>query len=294
MKLSIVIVNWNTRELLLNCLGSLRRHAPTCTHEVIVVDNASPDGSAQAVAANHPEVRLLALDHNTGYARGNNVGIESAQGEYLLTLNPDTEFEDESLDRAISKLDTRKDVAAIAVRLIGFEGETQRSVRGFPSIAGILGQITGLARRFPGSAWDNYVQNSFDYEAEGYADQPMGTFLMFRRDALDLLVQPTRPFDESFPIYFNEVDLLKRLADRGRRCWYLPDAHVRHLHGASTRQVRRSMIWESHNSLVRYFEKHLRGVARLGLPVLAAVLFVTAFLRAKGYDAGFRPQHHDL
>ena len=93
---------------------------------------------------------------------------------------------------------------------------------------------------------------------------------------------------------FNEVDLLYRMSRKGWRCRYTPDCRVVHHHGAGTKQAGRAMIWESHRSLVRYFGKHLRGPGRALIPLIAAAAYLGAFIRAKGYHAGFRPEHHDL
>ncbi len=294
VELSLVVVNWNTRDLLRKCLASIEKFPPSCPFEVIVVDNASSDGSAAMVEVEFPWVRLMASKSNMGYARGNNLGFELARGQTLLTLNPDTEFEDRSLDRALEVLNSHPEWACLGIKLIGLDGRVQPSVRGFPTPLGILGERMSLARRFPGGFWDGYALTAFDYESEGLAPQPMGTFLLFRREALEALGPVEKSFDERFPIFFNEVDLLYRLHAAGLPCGYTPRAHVRHVHGAGTRQVRRSMIWESHRSLVRYFAKHLRGFARLWIAPLALVAWLSAWIRARGFDAGFRPQHHDL
>jgi GT2 family glycosyltransferase len=287
--LSILIVNWNTRELLRSCLQSISQHAPRVDHEIILVDNASKDGSADMVRSQFPGVTLIACERNTGYAEGNNIAFNAARGEILLTLNPDTEFEDDSLDRAYDYLKSHIEAGCLGVKQIGMDGLIQHSIRGFPTFLGIVGDVTGLGKRFPGTVFDSYRLSSFDYSKAGLAPQPMGTFLMFRREALDAVGDPHAPFDENFPIFFNEVDLLYRLREKSWDCLYLPDAHVLHHGGESTRQVKKSMIWESHRSLVRYLRKHPgTGLGHVGLPFLAAIIYLAALVRAKGYDAGFR------
>lgn len=283
--LSVLIVNWNTKDLLRACLQSLRANPPAEPMEVIVVDNASADGSAHMVREEFPEVELLAEERNLGYAAGNNRASNVAKGEWLLTLNPDTEVEPDTLQTAISRLSARQGYGALGAKLIGRDGKVQSSVRGFPSLLGIFGDATGLGRLFPGSAFDSYRLKSFDYSIEQDAEQPMGTFLLFRREALEVVGDSSKPFDESFPIFFNEVDLLYRLKQAGWRTLYCPEVGVRHLGGAGTRQVRKSMIWESHKSLVRFFVKHRPTPF---LPLLAAFIYLGALVRARGYHAGFR------
>jgi GT2 family glycosyltransferase len=260
----------------------------------LVVDNASADGSAEMVEREFPEVRLIRSDSNLGYAAGNNLAFSMAQGSLVLTLNPDTEFEDDSLSRACALIEARPKTGCLAVRLVDPAGRIQRSVRGFPTLTGVAGAVLGLDRVAPGSVWGSYSLRGFDYDAPGPAPQPMGTFLLFRREALESVGDPRAPFDESFPIFFNEVDLLFRLSMAGWECWYEPHAHVVHHHGASTRQVRKSMVWESHASLVRYFRKHLSGASRLLLPFVWLVATLSAFVRAKGVYAGFRTQRDRL
>ncbi len=292
--LSILIVNWNTRDHLERCLKSLQAHAPFSEHEVIVVDNKSQDGSAEMVRDQFPEVRLFALDANTGYAGGNNIAFSQARGDRMLTLNPDTEFIDDTIDLALAYLEARVTIGAVSVRLIGPEGEVQSSVRGFPSLRGVAGAWVGLDRLFPKSRWAEYRLPAFDYSVTQPAPQPMGTFLLFRKEALEAAGNAERPFDLQFPIFFNEVDLLWRLKQAGWSCAHLAEGQVLHHHGASTKQVRKSMIWESHRSLVRYWRKHVTGPARLALPLASAVVWLGALARARGWHAGFQAEHHDL
>ena len=287
--LSILIVNWNTRDFLRACLKSIKNHPPTGDFEVIVVDNASTDQSADMVRSEFPEVLLVASKKNTGYARGNNLAFEQAKGDFLLTLNPDTEFDDASLDEAIHVLRINPKYGALGAKQVGMDGATQHSVRGFPSLIGIAGDLTGLATALPNSAFGSYRLPAFDYEFEQSAPQPMGTFLLFRREALQAAGDPKSPFDESFPIFFNEVDLLFRLKTAGWPCLYAPSVRVLHHGGEGTKQVRKSMIWESHRSLVRFLRKHLMRWWNAPLMVLVfGIVYAGAFVRAKGFDAGFR------
>ncbi|MBX3118823.1 MAG: glycosyltransferase [Fimbriimonadaceae bacterium] len=288
--LSVLIVNWNTRDLLRTCLASVYANPPREPLEVIVVDNASSDGSAEMVRAEFPQVLLVGENSNLGYAKGNNSAFLRAKGDFLLTLNPDTEVLDDALQTAIDLLHQYPGYGCLGAKLIDRDGSTQQSVRGFPTLAGIMGDVTGLARRMPHSRFGSYRLPAFDYESEQDAPQPMGTFLMFRREALQAVGDPKQPFDERFPIFFNEVDLLYRLKEAGFPTLYSPKVRILHLGGASTRQVKKSMIWESHKSLHRYLVKHYRRPWNaVFFPLLALVLYIGALLRAKGYHAGFRP-----
>ena len=246
------------------------------------MDNASADGSAEMVQREFPEVGLVASPVNTGYARGNNLAFARAAGDRLLTLNPDTEVFAGTLDAALDALDRHPKAGAVAVRLVGPDGATQRSVRGFPTVSSIAGDLFKVG--------DAYRLKAFDYETEGPAPQPMGTFLLFRREALQAVGDPRTPFDEEFPIFFNEVDLLKRLDAAGWPTVYTPAARLLHHGGESTKRVRKAMIWESHRSLVRYLRKHGgTGFGALALPFVAFAVYGAALVRAKGVHRGFVP-----
>lgn len=306
--LSVLIVNWNTRDLLRQCLESIFRYPPKDELQVIVVDNASTDGSAQMVRDAFSQAIVIEPGTNSGYARGNNLAMAAARGEWLLTLNPDTEVYDDTLQIAIDKLIENSSYGVLGAKQIGPTGEVQRSVRGFPTFWGVLGDLTGLGKLFKGTRLDSYRLRSFDYEKEQPAPQPMGTFLIFRRTALESLPSDSKnarnggatrssswqessltPFDESFPIFFNEVDLLYRLQKAGWPCLYSPAVRIKHLGGESTKQVRKSMVWESHKSLMRFFEKHYRTPANAPLLLLLrGVVYLAALVRARGYDAGFK------
>ena len=143
--LSICIVNWNTRELLRACLQSIYRYPPNAPFEVIVVDNASSDGSAAMVQAEFPQAVLIANTENLGYARGNNQAIQQAQGEYILLLNPDTEVFPDTLNRALAFLAAHPEAGAIGAKQLFPDGRVQPSVRGFPTPANLLWEVSGLA-----------------------------------------------------------------------------------------------------------------------------------------------------
>lgn len=287
--LSIVIVNWNTCEFLRNCLRSIMESEVSDKFETVVVDNASSDGSAEMVRKEFPAINLLAQTQNFGYARGNNEGIAATSGEFVLTLNPDTTLEPGTLRCAIHAMRVNPKYGACGAKQVGIDGAVQRSVRGFPSVLGIFGDATGLGKRFPGSVFDSYRLSDFDYDSEGLAPQPMGTFLIFRREALRAIGSDSAPFDEEFPIFFNEVDLLRRLRNAGWLCGYDPAIRLVHFGGAGTTQVRKPMIWESHMSLIQYLRKHwFRWWNSPVFVVVAAVVWLGAVVRARGIHGRFR------
>jgi GT2 family glycosyltransferase len=279
--LSVVIVNWRTRELLIACLQSLHAamgdRVAAGDAEVIVVDNASGDGSAEAVRERFPAVRLIANEDNRGYAGGNNEGIAAASGETIMLLNPDTEVPREAVARLEACLRERPRAGAAAPMLVYPHGCPQASLRGFPTPLALFGAVTGLARLAPATSPLAAYQPRGLPAVAAVVDQPMTSCLLLRGEAL----REVGIFDEAFPIFFNDVDLCWRLRQAGWEIWFDPEARVVHHGGASTRQVRMAMIWASHRGLHRYYRKHYRGrlVAPLyGLAV--AAIYVGAVARS--------------
>ncbi len=250
--LSIAIVNWNTRDLLLQAINSIFASAPPPL-EVIVVDNASSDGSAEAVRAHFPRVRLIANTENLGYAHGNNQAMRAATGAYILLLNPDVLVPPHSLTRAVAFMEQHPDAGAMGVRQVHPDGRLQRSVRGFPSPASILWELVGLSRIVPKSrTFGAYRMTWFRYDKVAQVDQPMGTFLLLSGRALP----EVGLLDEAFPIFFNEVDWCLRCKRAGWKIYFTPDIEIVHYGGASTIQVGAAMAWESRRGLLRFYAKH--------------------------------------
>jgi GT2 family glycosyltransferase len=281
--LSVVIVNWRTRELLVACLQSLHAalggRVAAGDAEVIVVDNASGDGSAAAVREQFPAVRLIANEENRGYAAGNNQGIAAASGDNIMLLNPDTEVPREAVARLEACLRERPRAGAAAPMLVYPDGRPQASLRGFPTPLALFGAVTGLGRLARvGSPLAAYQPRDLP-AIPTVVDQPMTSCLLLRGEAL----REVGPFDETFPIFFNDVDLCWRLRQAGWEIWFVPEARVVHHGGASTRQVRLAMLWASHRGLHRYYQKHYRG--RLGAPIYGlaiGAIYAGAVARSAG------------
>lgn len=271
MDLSIIIVNWNTKDYLRRCIASIRQFPHTGTTEIIIVDNASADSSAEMVRAEFPDVILVANTDNLGYAEGNNQGLRMASGEYILLLNPDTEVKSGTIDTLVKFLRAHPDGGAVSCRLIGPDGNVQSSLRGFPEPAGVLFEYTKLSRLFPKSrVLGAYRMTYFDYSTEAEVDQPMASCLLIPRKALD----EVGLFDQEFPIFFNEVDWLYRAKQSGWHVYFTPDAEIVHHGGASTRQVKPAMIRESHKSLANFYRKHYKG--RIWPPVYWVIMAAIA------------------
>jgi len=255
-ELSIGIVSWNTRDLLDACLRSIAGAPDAVRREVIVVDNASSDGTVEMVRRNHAGVTLVANSENRGYAAGNNQAIEAARGGLILLLNPDIVVHPGALDALVGLLDARHEAGAVAPRLILPDGSVQASCRSFPTPDVVSYEALGLSRLFPRSRrFGKYRMTWWDYDDERPVDQPMASAFMVRREVLDQV----GGMDEGFPIFFNDVDLCRRVREAGWEIWFTPRASMDHVGGAATSQVRRRMLGESYRSFVRFYRKYYRG-----------------------------------
>lgn len=277
MKLSLVIVTWNSAADIEACIDSINFGHE---FEIIVVDNASSDATRDKLRQYHHLV-VVTNERNFGYARANNQGIKRATGEYVLLLNPDTRIELGALDFMADWLDAHPETGAVAPRLLNPDGTTQASIRSFPTAGTVLWELSGLARLLPRSrTFGRWRMAWFDYDSAAEVEQPMASCLMLRRTVLGQL----RGLDERLPVFYNDVDLSRRMAEAGWKTWYLPDARVFHRRGASTGQVRPKMIWESHRSMFRYLAKHDRsGLFWLKAVLLLPLLELAALVRILWY-----------
>lgn len=257
MRLSILIVNWNTSALLAACLRSIGSFPPIGDYEVIVTDNASADFDEAAIHSVSPGIQVIANTENAGYAHGNNQAIEQSAGDYVLLLNPHTEVTENAIESLLAFMDAHDHVAAAGAKLVRPDGAIDRSVRSFPYPGPIACEFLGLSKLFPRSkTFGAYRMTTFAYDKAAEVDQPMGSALILRREAID----DVGLMDEGFPIFFNEVDWLYRAKQKGWQVWFVPDAAIVHHGAGSTKQVkRRAMRKESHRSLLRFYAKHFKG-----------------------------------
>ena len=253
--LSILIVNWNTRDLLRACLFSLENLG--VESEIIVVDNDSSDQSAAMVAREFPDVKLLALTENLGFAEGNNRALEMATGDWVWLLNPDTQVLPGAAAILMNFLKENEGAAAVASALIDArDGSFQRSCRTFPTPGALWCEALLLSKFFRRSRrFGFYKMGDFNHKTRRCVEQPMASSFLLRRSAIESI---GGLFDVRFPIFFNDVDLCFRLVKNGWEIWYEPAAKVKHWGGAATSQRRPQMIAESHRSLRAFYQKWWR------------------------------------
>jgi GT2 family glycosyltransferase len=265
MELSIIIVNWNVKPLLEKALLAIQKYPPSAAYEVLVVDNASADGSIEMVRDKFPGVTAIANQRNLGFAGGNNVALKLARGNIILLLNPDTEVQAGALQTYIDFFKNHTHAGAVGVKLLNSDGSLQRSCKSFPSWRTLLWSALFLDVLFPKSKlFGEYEMTYWDQDNERLVDQPMGAALGVRKEVVDKIGL----MDEQFYMYFDEVDWCYRIKKAGYEIWFTPIASIIHHWGKSTGQAQLNMNWHWYQSLYRYLSKNSR------LPkFLTAVLF---------------------
>ncbi|HET6175088.1 MAG TPA: glycosyltransferase family 2 protein [Gaiellales bacterium] len=272
---SVLIVSYESRELLERCLAALTADdGRIATLETIVVDQASQDGTAAWLAAEHPEVRVVALDENVGFGAGNNRGAAIAGGRWLLLLNSDAFVRPGAIDELVRFGEARAAVGAVGPRLLWPDGRLQRSCRRFPTVYRIATEYLYLRKLAPRSRILNgFYCGEFAHDEARRVDWVTGACVLMRRELYERL----GGFDESFFLYSEEVDLLRRASQLGAETWYDPAAEVVHVWGGTAARASALALEEQARSHVRYLDKHAsRATAERARRVLLAGLRLRA------------------
>lgn len=276
--LSVVIVSWNVRELLRDCLRSIERTRGELAVEVIVVDSASTDGSPAMVAAEFPQVTLIAANENVGFPRGNNMGIAKAHGRYILLLNPDTILHENALVHMVDYLENHLDVGVVGAQLLNEDGSVQSSRRRFPTLTTAFFESTWLQSRAPQHILHRYYALDIADDQTADVDWVMGACLMTRQE----IARTVGGLDEGYFMYSEELDWCRRIKMAGWRVVYLPTAQVTHYQGKSSEQVVAQRHIYFNRAKLRYFRKYHGRV-----PALILRLFLLLnYLAQMALEAG--------
>lgn len=251
-RLSIVIVTFNSTAEIDGCLGSVTgAHAPTVDHEIVVVDNASTDGTPDHIRQQWPGARLLDAGGNRGFAAANNIGIRQTFGELVLLLNPDTVVANGAIDRLVSVLDARSDAAIVGPRLVDGDGRAELSFGRMITPLAELRQkllVLGNERGWPGVP--SQVRHMTQQRRE--VDWVSGACLLIRRADLEA----AGLLDERYFMYLEDVDLCAAVRARGRRVLFEPSALVTHLRGRSRLSAASATYGAYRRSQLAFYEKH--------------------------------------
>jgi hypothetical protein len=274
LDVSVVIVNWNTCALLRDCLASIYRESESLTFEIIVVDNASADGSREMIQQEYPSAILVENKENRGFAAANNQGIRLAIGRYLLLLNPDTLILDRAIEKVVEFAESRPDCGVIGCQVWENEDIIQHTCFAFPSFSNALLSTMGLAALFPQSrVFGKETLGSWDRTSEREVDVVSGMFMLCRREA----VEEVGLMDEDYFIYAEEADWCFRFWKCGWRRVFTPCARILHVDGGgkSTSQLSVPMYVQLQKSLLLFHQKNLgwfSWAATKGIYILSALL----------------------
>lgn len=274
MKLSVIIVNYNVKYYLEQCLHSVRRALEGIEAEVFVVDNHSTDGSVDYLRKRFREMKFIASNHNLGFARANNLAIKRSKGEYVLLLNPDTIVGNDCIRECLDFMDEHPNAGGLGVRMLKCDGDkAMESRRGLPSPLTAFYKMCGLCARYPQSRrFGKYYMSYLSWTKPERIEVISGAYCLLRHSALDKIGL----LDEDFFMYGEDIDLSYRLLKGGYENWYLP-VSILHYKGESTHKSSYRYIHVFYEAMLIFFKKHYRHLSFwLSIPIKTAI-YVKAF-----------------
>ncbi|ERI94312.1 glycosyltransferase, group 2 family protein [Clostridiales bacterium oral taxon 876 str. F0540] len=257
MDLSIIIVSYNTIELLRNCLKSIYENTRNLEYEVWVVDNQSKDGSPNMVEAEFPQTKLIRNTINGGFSQANNLAINQCkESRYILILNPDTIVPQATLEETVSFMDGHQNIGCIGCKVVKPDGSLDRACkRGFPSPWNSLTYLLKLDRIFPNSKlFGGYNATYIDENQESEIDSLVGAFMMLRQQT----IQGVGLLDDTFFMYGEDIDWCYRIKQAGWKNYYYPKVKIIHYKGESSKKQSTRMIGEFHKAMLIFYNKHYR------------------------------------
>jgi len=273
---SIIIVNWNGKEYLLKCLNSLS-NSVGYSGEIIVVDNASSDGSAYLIESNYPDVKLLRNEENRGFARASNMGMRRSSGRYLCLVNSDVIVSEDCIQKLVIFMDENQEVGMVGPKVLNVDGTLQPTCKHFPSIWNSLCQALGLNNLFPKSVFfSECCMRYWPHDSIRSVDTLGGCFLMVRRKALD----EVDLLDEDFFFYGEDIDWCKRFHKAGWDVVFYPQAEIIHFGGASSKNAPIRFYLEMQKADLQYWRKHH---GRLGQAAYWMIILLRQLVRLPVY-----------
>jgi GT2 family glycosyltransferase len=274
IEISIIIVSWNCRQMLAGCIKSLQAQMSADDAEIIVVDNASTDGTAQMIREEFPQVCLIASSSNLGFAEGNNRGLKVSKGRYLCLINPDVVVGEDCISRMLAFLKQHSDIGMLGPQIIGADGLVQRSCMRTPSLwnqfcrAAALDVLVKRSRLFGG-----YLMTDFRHDEVRDVDILNGCFWMVTREALDEVGW----LDSRFWLYGDDVDWCRRFHDVAWRVVFFPQAQAVHYGGESSKQAPLFCYLQMQRADLQYWRKYH---GRASYVCYWAILYFAHFLRS--------------
>ena len=273
MTISIVIANWNTKKLIEGCINSIFNSTPAgkLSYEIIIIDNASTDGSREYLRSIKDKITLIENDTNVGYAKACNQGMKIAKGKYVLLLGSDTIMQAGTLKACADFIDAAPDAGAVSCKLLNPDGSVQNSLKKFPKLKNAFYTYLSFDKMNR-----EYDMSDFDYDSTCEAQQAAATFLMIRKDLLDRISY----FDESYRILYNDVDLCSRIWKAGYKIYFLHTVSIIHYGSHSTKNADFTLRKIMYSDIYRYYTKHFGFKAKFLYPILAFRLIVVSTIKS--------------
>lgn len=296
--LSIIIVNWNTRQLLLDCLQSVFASNTTYAFQVIVVDNASTDDSVNAVRTNFPQVRLLLNDENLGFSRANNRAIKASTSRYVLLLNSDTQIQPDTLQTMLSYMDAHPRVGAAGCKVLLPDGRLDPACkRGFPTPFAAMAYMLGLPRLFPKSpTFNHYHLGHLHPDQEHPVDCITGAFMLVRRQTINQVGM----LDERYFMYGEDIDWCYRIKAHNWEIRYTPRTQITHYKGGSNPHRADHVIRAFYHAMRRFYRNHYASIypapvnllVYTGITAMQTLARLTNALRRPRKSSNHHPSPH--
>ncbi len=254
MELSIIIVNYNVKEFLQNLLHSIEKASLNISHEIIIVDNASDDGSVELIREKFPSVKLIVNTENLGFGKANNQALELAKGKYLLLINPDTIVSEDTLDKMIRFFEDSTEAGLAGCKILNPDGTLQLACRrSFPGPWTSFCKVTGLSNLFPKSKlFSRYNLTYLDEDQTYEVDAISGSFMMMKKETYDKV----GGFDEEFFMYGEDLDLCYRIQQAGFKVFYVHTTQIIHYKGESTKRSRLDETKVFYDAMHLFVKKH--------------------------------------
>lgn len=291
---SIVIVTWNAKKIVQECLQSLVQHTKNLSTQIIIVDNASWDGTPQLVREQFPQVKLVQNDTNLGYARANNIGISLSTGKYVCLINSDVAVPEDCLENMVEYMEQHPDIGMLGPKMLLPDGAIGQSCMRFPSLWNWFCRAMALDSLFGGSSlFGGFLMTDFRYDKVSDVDVLTGWFWMVRREALTQV----GPLDERFFMYGEDIDWSKRFHQAGWRVVFYPEAEAVHYCAASSSKAPARFYVEMNRANMQYCQRYHNGFAVAGfwlttwLHEVIRIIgygFVYLLKRGRHSEAGFK------
>ena len=277
MKLSVIIVNYNVKYFLEQCLHSVQKACTNIDFEIWVVDNNSVDGSVEMIQQKFPAVKIISNNYNNGFSKANNQAIVKSSGEYILILNPDTVVEEDTFSKIIEFMDSHPEAGALGVKMIDGSGKfLPESKRGLPTYNVAFYKIFGLSALFPKSkTFGKYHLGFLDENKTNEVDILAGAFMFLRHAALD----KSGLLDEDFFMYGEDIDLSYRIQKSGFKNYYFPETRIIHYKGESTKRSSVNYVFVFYNAMIIFAKKHFsKSNASLFSFFIRIAIYLRAFI----------------